>query len=130
MQNKQLAKELREILIDKYNSIDSAAKALNLSVGYLYQILNGAAPITIKYLKKLRDMGVTSKFLEEQILISEKRKNEKMAVIAKRKHIIRVDGNEVMLFRTLRKHQKKVPSNRYKELIQRIIKTIKEQDEQ
>ena len=39
MQNKQLAKELREILIDKYNSIDSAAKALNLSVGYLYQIL-------------------------------------------------------------------------------------------
>ena len=65
MQNKQLAKELREILIDKYNSIDSAAKALNLSVSYLYQILNGAAPITIKYLKKLRDMGVTSKFLEE-----------------------------------------------------------------
>lgn len=129
MKNKQLAKELRKILIDKYSSIDSAAKALNLSVGYLYQILNGAAPITVKYLKKMRDMGITSKFLEEQILISEKRKIEKMAVISKRKHIIRVDENEAMLFRTLRKHQKKVPSSRYKELIQRIVRTIKEQNE-
>ena len=53
-----------------------------------------------------------------------------MAVIDKLKHIIRVDGKEVMLFRTLRNHQKKVPSNRYKEFIQRIIKTIKEQNEQ
>lgn len=129
MKNKQLAKELRKILINKYSSIDSAAKALNLSVGYLYQILNGAAPITVKYLKKMRDVGITSKFLEEQILISEKRKIEKMAVIAKRKHIIRVDENEAMLFRTLRKHQKKVPSSRYKELIQRIVRTIKEQNE-
>lgn len=126
MRKKQLAKELRKILTDKYSSIDMAAKELNLSVGYLYQLLNGAAPITAKYLRKMRNIGITSKVLDEQIAINEKYQNEKMAILAERKHVIRIDASEMMLFKTLRKYQKKVPSKHYRELIQQLIRTTKD----